>query len=225
MKTKEVSKNSCDTALIICNGELPDKRILRPFLRKNPLIVCVDGGANSALKLHLIPHVIIGDFDSISEQTEKHYLRTTQIKFIYLRRQTDTDFEKALRYVTSREIPKAIIVGATGNLLDHTLGNFSILVRFVSKLEIKIIDTNYFGEFVNHFLDFKCVIGSRISLIPLPGAVGITTSGLKYQLSDESLEYGVREGTCNEATAEHVRINLRKGILLILRPHPSNKKL
>jgi uncharacterized membrane-anchored protein len=45
-----------------------DLKALRPYIREyRPVMIAVDGGADALLALNLRPHVIIGDFDSLSD--------------------------------------------------------------------------------------------------------------------------------------------------------------
>ena len=45
-----------------------DLRIVRPYIRNfKPVLVAVDGGADALLEIGLKPHVIVGDFDSVSD--------------------------------------------------------------------------------------------------------------------------------------------------------------
>ena len=46
-----------------------DLRALRPYIREyQPVLIGVDGGADALLEVGLTPDIIIGDFDSVSEQ-------------------------------------------------------------------------------------------------------------------------------------------------------------
>jgi thiamine pyrophosphokinase len=59
--------------------------------------------------------------------------------------------------------------------------------------------------------------GSPISLMPLGLVKGISTSGLKYNLQNESLETGVNSGSSNEAAEDGtVQINYQSGTLLLM---------
>jgi thiamine pyrophosphokinase len=49
----------------------------------------------------------------------------------------------------------------------------------------------------------------------MPTAKGITTKGLKYSLNNESLEFGVREGTLNKTSAKSISISFKSGNLLL----------
>ncbi len=49
-------------------GYKRDLRIVRPYMRDfKPVLVAVDGGADALLEIGLKPHVIVGDFDSVSD--------------------------------------------------------------------------------------------------------------------------------------------------------------
>jgi uncharacterized membrane-anchored protein len=49
-------------------GYKSDLRIVRPYIRDfRPVLVAVDGGADALLEIGLVPHVIVGDFDSVSD--------------------------------------------------------------------------------------------------------------------------------------------------------------
>lgn len=57
-------------ALVVARGPgyKRDLRIVRPYVRDfRPVLVAVDGGADALLEVGLRPHVIVGDFDSVSD--------------------------------------------------------------------------------------------------------------------------------------------------------------
>lgn len=209
-------------ALIICNGEMPRKKIITHLLKQNPFIICADGGANAAKKLGLVPDVIIGDFDSMNDSVREFYLQNGKTKFIHLRRQSDTDFEKALKLLVRKHFTRVIVIGATGKFTDHTFGNFSILMRYTNLLNTKFIDAHFMIEKIEKRISFTTRIGSRISLIPFPVASGIRTKGLKYQLNDEELKFGDREGTCNVALKKNIFIEVKRGTLFLFRSIENN---
>lgn len=58
-------------ALIVVRGHdyKEDLKALRPYIMEfHPVLVGVDGGADAILDMNLVPDVIIGDFDSLSEK-------------------------------------------------------------------------------------------------------------------------------------------------------------
>jgi thiamine pyrophosphokinase len=66
-----IKNNKC---IILANGKAPAKSVLT-FLNKKgySILICADGGANSARKLNVLPNYIVGDLDSISKDTLKYY--------------------------------------------------------------------------------------------------------------------------------------------------------
>ena len=57
-------------AVVIARGPgyKSDLRIVRPYIRNfKPVLVAVDGGADALLEIGLKPHLIVGDFDSVSD--------------------------------------------------------------------------------------------------------------------------------------------------------------
>jgi len=85
-------------------------------------------------------------------------------------------------FALSKKFNVINIVGFGGKRLDHTLNNLSILKKFYRKAKIKIYENGFVGEIIGKSAEFECRVGSVVSLIPLPKAIGVTTTGLKYPL-------------------------------------------
>lgn len=204
-------------ALIICNGEMPSSKLLAPLLKTKPYIICADGGANKVRAFGIVPDYILGDLDSITQKT-RHYFSFVPV--IHIADQESTDLEKVLTYLLANKFRSATIVGATGDRPDHTMANFSILLKYHKKLSLQFFDEHCTIEIVQKHIRFKAFIGQQISLVPMGKCSGIATKGLKYPLKKESLELGVREGTSNEASASTIDITVKSGSLLLFRIHP-----
>ncbi|MFZ1728781.1 MAG: thiamine diphosphokinase [Bacteroidota bacterium] len=204
------------TALLICNGEMASPEVLHALASQVDAVVCADGGANAARAIDLVPDTIIGDFDSITEDTRAFYERAG-VSLIHLQRQDDTDFEKALILLREQGVQTVAVCGLTGKLLDHTLGNFSILLRYLSAFRIVLFDPHYRVDIITSSAEFSSRPGDRISIVPLTPAHGVHYTGLRYQLEKELLAFGVAEGTCNESTGDNFAIGMQDGVLLIFR--------
>jgi thiamine pyrophosphokinase len=203
-------------ALIICNGEMPSQNLLSPLLKKKPFIICADGGANKARAFSIMPDCIIGDLDSITQKT-RHYFSSVPI--IHNPDQNSTDLEKVLEYLLVNSFTSATIIGATGDRPDHTIANFSILMKYHRKIGLQFFDERCTAEIVRKKIHFTARIGQQISLIPMGKCSGITTLGLKFPLKNESLELGVREGSSNEAVKNSITIAMKSGSLLLFIIH------
>ena len=207
------------TALIIANSILPAAAILEECCNRADLIFCADGGANRARERGLVPDFIVGDLDSILPETRAAF---PQSQYIHRPSQHATDLEKTLQFAIAQEIQRVLLVGITGLRFDHQICNLNIAEKFCGQLEIEIHDDFGIGTFLNAqqheaSLRLEALVGQQISLFAFRRAEGIITAGLKYPLHNESLEWAVRDGLSNEATAREVEIRLKKGVLFIFR--------
>jgi thiamine pyrophosphokinase len=196
---------------------MPPKIFLVPLLKHKPFIICADGGANKARASGITPNVIIGDLDSITQETLKFF---SSVPVVQINDQYSTDLEKALDYLVASGCSSATVIGAMGERPDHTLSNFSILLKYQSRIAMKFLDERCSVEVVRKNISFAAKIGQQVSLVPMGKCSGIVTRGLKYPLKKETLELGVREGSSNEAVKTAVSISIKKGALLLFKIHP-----
>ncbi len=201
-------------ALIFANGEPPSRRLADRYLKECDLFVCSDGGANTADRYGLNPHVVLGDLDSVRPGVLRR-LRTADV--LLRPDQNSTDLEKTLQWVVSRGYRRITVLGATGGRLDHAAGNISALARFARIADIRFVDAT--GELrpVGRAVTLDVPRGTSISLIPLGRCSGVRTTGLRWNLRDEVLAPGVRDSTSNVVRSRPVRIRVRRGTLLLFR--------
>ena len=199
-------------ALIIANGEPPKKQRVQSLAREASLIICADGGANTALKYGIVPDAIVGDLDSIHAEAlvKFHRVRTFED-----RDDETTDLEKAIAWAIKSKYDHIVVVGAAGGRADHTVGNLAVLPKFFPDAIIRLVDDYGEMSYVGRELEFEAKKGDIVSLIPLNRCEEILTRGLRYALDGEYLELGSREGTSNVVVSSPVNIKTKKGHLLI----------
>jgi len=199
-------------AVVLCDGRRPEKSVLEAFIGEAALFVAADGGGNVARKMGLKPDAVIGDLDSYQKTG------TEEFEVIHSPGQETNDLEKALDFILKEESTDVAVFGAVGKRVDHTLKNLSVLSRFHPQFKSLVYKDRYGDIFLlpkNFSAEYP--VGTPISLYPLNGRVsGITISGLKYPLMEESLEHGVRDGTSNETTEPEVEITYKTGELLMV---------
>lgn len=202
--------------IILANGKPPKKSIISSFQRNGfDKLICADGGANSALKMNLIPDAIIGDLDSISSQALKKYRSKTKI--IKLKRQNDTDVEKCLKYVIDKNFDETILTGVTGNRLDHTFCNLGIVIKFLDKIKISLVAEDSFLKLYKENVELKTFKGETISIYGFDKKTKITSEGLKYELKKASLPFGEKESTSNVAKKKNVSLKIQNGVVFVIR--------
>lgn len=210
-------------AIILASGDIPLIGQIK-FLQKKGFnkLICADGGANSARKLKIVPDLIIGDLDSISENNIKFFGNKSEI--IQVKRQTDTDVEKALKYLIKKKYDEVILLGATGNRLDHSICNLGIVLKFFDKIMISILHKKSFLRAYSKTVDLDTIKDETISLYGFDTKTKITSKGLKYPLKNVALPFGQKESTSNTAKKDKVNLKITNGIIFVIRDFNIMKK-
>lgn len=202
--------------IIIANGRPPSKSVVNYFKSKGySTLICADGGANSAFKLGLVPDYIIGDLDSVFPETLKFYHDKSTI--IKVKRQNDTDVEKCLKFAIRKKYTDAILLGVTGDRLDHTICNLGIVIKFYPKIKCNIVAENSYLIPTDETIILKSVVGETISIYAFDKQTKISSNGLKYPLRNSLLPFGKKESTSNVAIKNQVKLTVKGGTIFIIR--------
>ncbi|MEG8947441.1 thiamine diphosphokinase [Rosettibacter firmus] len=202
--------------IILGNGNPPKKSLLNFLDSKGySTLICADGGSNAALKYDIIPDVIIGDLDSIKPETYDYFY--DKCKIIKIKDQYSTDIEKCLMYSIKQKFVEAVLVGVTGDRLDHSFCNLGIVLKYFNKIKIKVIHEKSILEAITGDVILKTVPGEIISLYGFDSKTKIKSSGLKYPLRNISLPFGKKDGTSNVALGNVVKLNIKYGKIFIVR--------
>jgi thiamine pyrophosphokinase len=208
--------------IILANGKPPKKNVITFLQKRNySTLICADGGSNKAKELGLTPDFIIGDLDSITDTTLKFYLDKSKI--IKLKSQNNTDVEKCLKFAIQKGFDEAILLGITGNRLDHTFCNLGIVIKFFNKIKLKLIAEESFLIPYSGKVELKTFPGEIISLYGFDKKTKITSKGLKYPLKNTVLPFGERESTSNAAISQNVFLEVNGGIIFVVRNFISAK--
>ncbi|KAB2838644.1 MAG: thiamine diphosphokinase [Melioribacteraceae bacterium] len=210
-------------ALILANGLHPKKSVIQ-YLQNNgyKTLVCADGGANSAFKLGITPDFIIGDLDSINPTVKKFY--ESKSKIIKYKRQNDTDVEKCLKVLIKKKYDEVILLGATGDRLDHSYCNLGIVLKFFNEIKINILHQKSFLKCFSGKVVFNTIKDEIISLYGIDGKTKIKSNGLKYPLENISLPFGVKESTSNVAIGGKVELKITGGKIFVIRDFNTLRK-
>ncbi|OGU62682.1 MAG: thiamine diphosphokinase [Ignavibacteria bacterium RBG_13_36_8] len=210
-------------SIVFANGKPPNKSVISYLQRVGyNVLICADGGANYAYQLNLIPDYIIGDLDSIEPKIQKYF--ENKSKIIRYNRQIDTDVEKCLKFAIGKGCNDIILVGVTGDRLDHTFCNLGIVIKFFYKAKITIIHEKSVLMVLTGKVIFKTVAGEIISIYGLKTNTRISSRGLKYPLRNVSLPFGMKESTSNIAVSDIVELKIKNGIAFVIREYKVLKK-
>lgn len=204
---------------IVTNGDIKDTDQLKRVLEGAAKIICADGAARHLRKLGIIPHILLGDFDSIDPEVLDWMKQQGASLFKFPERKDATDTELALDFALQEKPEEIVIIGGIGSRWDHSLGNIFLLKRLldnrvrgyiVNELnEITIMDTS---------LELEGKAGDVVSIVPISEEVkGISLYGFEYPLLNRDIAMGSSLGISNRLIQEKAKITVREGMLLVIK--------
>ncbi|MBC8139139.1 MAG: thiamine diphosphokinase [Fibrella sp.] len=224
-----MNSRTVERAVVVCNAPMEPvaERLLADATRKpSTLILGVDGGASRLVACGILPHVVTGDFDSLTNDDLARF-EEQGVTVVATPDQDYTDLDKALSYVGAEigNVPVEIF-GAVGGRLDHTYSVLSSVVKHgvLGGMDIRLVDSVgetcpvRGGELVLYEVDLP---GRTLSLLSLGIVRDVTLHGVRWTLEGATLAPGVRDGTLNEITDTKVTIRCEVNAPLLVQVHHS----
>lgn len=204
--------------IIIGNGSLKNYHALKKEAKKAALIICADGGAKHLQKISLLPHILIGDFDSISPKQLTEYTNKGVKIHQYPSNKNDTDTALAIDLALQNGASSLSLFAVTGSRLDHSLSSVFLLKNLCEKnIPTCIFSDNNELFLINDYIELEQKDKAFVTLLALSEKVsGLTTKGLGYPLENASLELGSSLGVSNFFTENRAKISIKSGILLVI---------
>ncbi len=206
--------------IILTNGTYQDMAFYQQYILEAhaDYIICADGGANYARELKLKPDLILGDMDSIDEETKAFYRETAFLSFPTQKDETDT--ELAITYAIKNNATKVTILGGLGSRMDHSLANIYLLKRlFDENIEAEIVNEKNVIRLIGKKDTFEFPIGTVISLLPIGGDVEeLTISGFEYPINNGKMTMNNPYGVSNVTNQAKQVIDFKKGMLVMILP-------
>ena len=164
------------TVVILCDGQFPKTEYPRYLLKTADFSICCDGAlmkflrnSKSIFGEKKTPDLVIGDMDTLSASMQNRYsdiiIRETE--------QEHNDQTKAVRWALTNieDISTIYIMGATGNRLDHTIGNAALLMEYVRMFDlekrginIEMVSDNGTAFAVSDSIEIDCGVGRSVSI-------------------------------------------------------------
>ncbi|RCW51421.1 MULTISPECIES: thiamine diphosphokinase [unclassified Halanaerobium] len=186
---------------------------------ENKLIIAVDGGADILYEAGIVPDVIIGDLDSISEQVFNNFRDNDRVKVVKFPVEKDkTDSELAVDYCRENGIKEILIFAALGGRIDQELGNINLLEYIADfNIEGRIIEENLEIGIITDKKIFKDNSGDELSLIPQTDSVdAVYISGCKYNVENQCFIRSRTRGISNEIIEKEAKVEVGIGILIYI---------
>ncbi|MBR4287969.1 MAG: thiamine diphosphokinase [Clostridia bacterium] len=200
--------------VIIGGADIHSYERIKKELSENDFYIFCDSGLKHMAPLGIVPHLIVGDFDS----HEKPDLSVETM--ILPREKDDSDTVFAAKEGLKRGFDDFLLLGAAGRRLDHTLCNVSILLMLEEKgKKARLLDDFSVMEIVSREPKFVSAEYPYFSLMNITGdADGITVENAKFPLENGRIPCEYQFGLSNEPLAgKEAKITLREGRLLLVK--------
>lgn len=203
--------------LIVSSGTILNYEILKSLVEDANFIICADGGMDHLLKIRKEPNLLVGDLDSISQESLK-FIKEKNIptmKFPVMKDSTDTGI--AMEYLIDKEYSEITLIGVTGTRLDHTLANIHLLNTLLEKgIKGKIVDDNNIIYLIDEKLEIESVKDRYLSIIPISvDGIIISLEGFLYNLDKKFIDFGSTHCISNKIVAERGIIQIHSGKALL----------
>ena len=211
---------------IIVSGGNIHKDFALDFLKKNKTentcLIAADRGVEFFMGTDLEPDVAVGDFDSLSAAGAKYMetLKHTEIRRLKPEKD-DSDTQSAANYAIEQGTERIMILGATGNRIDHLMANFGLLMLGkIKQVQIVLVDAYNYMSLIESGMIIKKEeqFGKYVSFFPIEGEVtGLTLKGFKYPLNSYTLKVEDSGLTVsNEISDPEAEVTFETGKLLMI---------
>jgi thiamine pyrophosphokinase len=205
-------------AVVVAHGDvLPSDRAA---IGAKDYVVAADGGAFALERWKLLPHLIVGDMDSLGDAGVERFARQGIPVAKFSAAKDESDLELAVANAIEVGATEIVLLGALGgDRLDHETANLLLLADpgyDGIKLEARRGALRIRAVRGEGTLSLASPVGALVTLLPVNGdAEGITTEGLRYPLIGETLRFGRARGLSNEVASLPAKVTVRKGSLLV----------
>lgn len=198
-------------AVIILSGIINNISELAKLNIEEFDVYCADGGANYAREAKLVPKMILGDLDSISNETLEFYTGKTEFKK-FPKEKDFTDGELIIEEIYNL-YDKIYVFGALGGLHHHLLGNIMLLEKY---RKIELIDLNEKIFFLEKSHEFTNKENFLVSFIPLDSENILTLKGFMYPLNSKLIKRGESITLSNIINEKSAVASIEKGSFLCI---------
>lgn len=204
--------------LVIASGEIKDKSLIKRLVETMDWVVCADGGIEYVLDLKIKVDALVGDLDSVSNETLKtvSFMDIEIIKYPIEKDKTDT--ELSIDYLVDKGCESITLVGVTGGRMDHTLSHVFILKRLEEKnIKARIVDDQNVIYYTDNMLTLPKQADMYVSIIPLSfEGIVVSLTGFYYPLDHALVPFGSTLTNSNRIVESEGIIRIEKGAALII---------
>ena len=181
-------------------------------IEKEDFVIAADGGLVHTRGLGIVPHEILGDFDSLGHIPEGANVFPVE--------KDDTDAMLAVRRGLALGCREFVLYGSLdGPRLDHAVAKFQTLQYLADHNAAGyLVGREYLVTVVKDgAIRFPAGAAGTVSVFCMgQDAEGVTLEGLYYPLENGTLTAGFPLGVSNHFTGREASVCVRSGSLLVL---------
>ena len=186
-------------------------------LKKEPgdCVIAADAGYTYLMEAGIDPDIVVGDFDTLKYCPEhSNVVKLNPIKDV-------TDTWEAVTIGLNKGYEDFYLYCCTGGRIEHTVANIQLLSRIADEGGQGFLfdEKNILTVIKNSEISFNEKETGFISVFSLNDkSMGVSISGLKYELKDAELTNAFPLGVSNEFVGKASHIRVTDGTLLIIFP-------
>lgn len=196
-----IDENFAADAVILGDGDYPTHPIPVGILQRANFLCCCDGAGKHLISLGGHPDAIVGDGDSLPSSFKEQHRDIIHI----FHEQDDNDLTKSTKYCIQCGAKTIVYLGATGKREDHTLGNLSLMVRYMHEFSVCPVLVTDYGCFVpaQGRSTFAAFPRQQVSIFNF-GCTRLHSDGLHWPASPFTSWW---QGTLNESLADRFTLD------------------
>ena len=205
--------------LIFIGGDPPHPNV-RQHLPSDAYVIAADSGYAHAIAKGFQPNELVGDMDSITA-IDLSDARDSNILITQFPANKDlTDTEIAIASALKHDSSHITVVSGGGDRFDHVLGIVHTLTSIARTVYTTLLIGRARVSYVSYTKEFKfdTQAGTIVSLVPIGGDATVTTTGLQWELENDTLQSFASRGVSNIATSTSVSISVAEGCLAVIEP-------
>jgi thiamine pyrophosphokinase len=204
-----------------------DPALVSRLARRVGFIVAVDFGADVMRASGVLPHLLLGDFDSISQDTLSTYRAAEVEVMAYDAHKDATDTELAFAELRRRGLSTVIVTNALKGRLDHELASLGVCADAASRgIRVVVIEDDESCVFLSadNLRDHETSrldlvlndVPTFISLVPWACVATVSISGVEWELDHALLKPSSSLGISNVAVTERIGIEVHEGTVIVV---------
>lgn len=208
---------------VIVSGGMLEEDFVLPILKSEEIefVIGVDKGLEFLYKHEIKPDYIVGDFDSVSRELVDYYREELNVPIREFNPVKDaSDTEIALRLCLGLNRKSILILGGTGNRIDHLWANVQCLqIALQAGADARIVDSHNQIRLLDSDITLKKseAFGPYFSLFPLEMPVDeLSIRGAKYPLQNHFLKPSDSLCVSNEFAEDEVTISFVYGKVILM---------